>query len=243
MWAIAGAAVLTGTALQRLCGMGTGLVVAPTLAALFGGASGVLMSNATAIVSAAFILVTLRARVDWRRGATIVAWAIPGALLGAILVRNVDPAWLTIFVGVVVLLALANSYLRAEFRERHSPLLTAAAGATGGFFNTAAGQAAPAMMLYARATRWEQRSFSATLQLIFLGMNILSVTFKSAIGIGATALPPVWVLPALAVLVLLGIAIGTRLEKRVAPHTARRIAEVLSMLGAILAIARGVAGL
>ncbi|MDO5495287.1 MAG: sulfite exporter TauE/SafE family protein [bacterium] len=241
-WIIAGVAVLIGVILQRLSGMGTGLVVAPTLAALFGGAIGVLMSNMTAIVSSALILYAIRGRVAWRRGAVIVAWAIPGAVLGAVLVQVVPTAWLTIFVGVVVLIALALTFARPHVREIHSPLLTAAAGATGGFFNTASGQAAPALLMYARFTRWEQREFAATLQLIFLGMNILSVGFKS-IGMTVASLPPVWVIPAVVVLVVVGVAIGSRLERRVSPAAARRLAVGLAVLGAGLAIVRGVLAL
>lgn len=241
-WVIAGIAVLVGVVLQRISGMGTGLVVAPTLAALFGGAIGVLMSNVTAIVSAALILWAVRERVNWRRGWTIVAWAIPGAVLGAVMVALVPPAWLTVFVGAVVLLALASTYMRPNLPEVHSPALTAAAGTVGGFFNTAAGQAAPALIIYARFTRWAQREFAATLQLVFLGMNILSVGFKS-VALGFSELPPLWVLPAVAAIVLVAVWIGGGLEKRVSTAGARRLATVLAFGGAVLAIVRGVVGL
>jgi len=164
-------------------------------------------------------------------------------MLGALFVLVVPAAWLTIIVGVVVLVALGNSYLRPHLRERHGLAVTAVAGGVGGLFNTTAGVAGPAMMLYARTTRWEQREFAATLQLVFLGMNILSVILKNLIGIGASALPPLWVAPGMLVLVVCGIGIGSLLEKRVSIPAARRTAEVLALVGSVVAIARGVLAL
>lgn len=241
-WLIAAAAVLVGVCLQRLAGMGTGLVVAPVLSALFGGALGVLMTNMTAIATAVLIIFNIRDRVNWRRGAIIAAWAVPGVLLGALLVYALPTAWLSIIVGTVVLLALANSYTRPHVRERHSPLLTASAGSFGGLLNATSGVAAPVMVLYARATRWEQREFAATLQIIFLTMNVTSVISKSLIGIGGEAFPPIWVIPTALVLVVIGVGTGGLLERRVSPGAARRMAEVLAFIGSIAAIIRGVMG-
>ena len=64
---VAAASVILGTVLQRVSGMGVGLVVSPTLALLLGPVAGVLLTNITTTVSAALIAITLWRDIDWRR--------------------------------------------------------------------------------------------------------------------------------------------------------------------------------
>ena len=64
---VAASAVILGTVLQRVSGMGVGLVVSPTLALLLGPVTGVLLTNITTVVSAVLIGITLRHDIDWQR--------------------------------------------------------------------------------------------------------------------------------------------------------------------------------
>ena len=100
------AAILVGAVLQRLSGSGMGLVLAPTLTLIMGAAHGVLLANATTTVSGLLLTLTLRRDVDWRRAGIICACVVPGALVGAVVVREVSAAWLQVVVGVAVLGAI-----------------------------------------------------------------------------------------------------------------------------------------
>lgn len=238
--AVAVLAVLVGTTLQRLSGAGVGLVVSPVFVILFGPAVGVFAANCLTIVSATFMMGAVWRRIDWPKAAKVLAFGAPGALLGAFLVRWTPSAWLSIVIGSIVLLAVVIT--RTSPRLPHWDNLPAfgIASFVAGSFNTTAGVAAPALVVYSRLSRWDQPSFSATLQPIFLGFGLMSVTLKSAIGAsGFAEAPPWWSLPAIIVTVLAGIGIGTLLAKRVGHDASQRLAMLLAGLGGAGAILRG----
>ncbi|MDO5053517.1 MAG: TSUP family transporter [Pseudoclavibacter sp.] len=233
-------AVLLGAALQRLSGSGVGLVVSAVLTVLLGPVSGVLLTNAAAVVSAAVILVAVRRRIEWRRAGILLAAAVPGALLGAWLVRALPAGPLSVLVGTTVLAGLGAVLLAERLPEAPGRPVLALAGAAGGLGNAVAGVAAPALVIAARLLRWPHAGFAATMQPVFLGMGLLSIGGKLLLGTGI-APPPWWMLPITAAAALAGLALGARLEGRLSMRTARGAALVLAALGAVLAILRGAA--
>lgn len=242
MWVVALVAILVGTVLQRLSGTGVGLVCAPVLALLLGSAPGVLVTNATTTVSGFLIMLSVRRFVDWRRAAVICLAAVPGAIAGALVVRALPAAWLQVVIGGVVLLGVLLTVATPRLPDVRSRFALATAGTVGGFLNTAAGVAAPAMVIYSRLSRWEQRSFAATLQPVFMTMGFLSVTSKTLLG-AAPVTPPAWVLPAVVLTVLLGALLGGIAAARVRTEHARALALVLAGTGAAVTLVRGVLAL
>lgn len=235
------AAILVGSILQRLSGTGVGLVVAPVLALLMGPALGVFVTNATTVVSGFLIMLAVLKDVDWRRYLIFLPMALVGSVPAAFLVRELDAAWLNIVIGAVVLVALALTFGVPGLPKVRSHALTAATGAVGGFLNTSAGVAAPAMVMYSRFARWDQRSFAATMQPTFMTMGLFSVGTKLAVG--ATTLdqlPPWWLFPIIIVTVVLGIRLGAWLASRVSTDAARAVAISLAGLGGAAALVRGV---
>lgn len=238
--AIVAGAILIGAILQRLCGTGVGLVVGPVLALALGPALGILVTNATTIMSGFLIMVAVRRDVQWRHAAAIVAWAAPGALLGAWLVRELPAAWLQIIIGATVLVGLTITSRMPRLPQARGGGLTAALSLVGGMFNTTAGIAAPAMIVYAQVTRWPQRPFAATMQPVFMAMGAMSVAFKTLLASTGTAgFPPWWVFPAIAVLVVAGIRVGSWLSRRVTPARARDVATALAIAGGAAAVLKG----
>ena len=229
--------------LQRVSGTGVGLVVAPTLTLLLGPATGVLVTNATTTVSGFLIMLSVWRHVDWRRYALIAPAAAVGAVPAALVVRELPAAWLQVVVGGAVLVALGTMFGLPRLPEWRGRLPTVLAGTLGGFFNTAAGVAAPVMVIHSRLARWDQRSFAATLQPVFMTMGALSVLAKTALGsVGTGRLPPWWVAPGVVLTVVLGVLIGTAVARRVPLSTARTAALVLAGLGGGLTLARGLLG-
>ena len=238
------AAVLVGASLQRIAGMGLGLVVAPLLSVLLGAAAGVTISNTAGALSSLLVLIALRGDVDWRRYARMAPLIVVGSVLGALTVRAISSAWLEILVGGTVLLALGWTLI---FGARVRPQGAAAAlgaGTMAGFMNTTAGVAAPAMTVYAVATDWHQRSFAATLQPVFLTASICALASKTALGavpLGAGVSWWVWLEVLAAVPV--GVGLGQLGSRWVSTAVARRTAVTIAVLGAVLTLARGVTGM
>ncbi|WP_026536117.1 sulfite exporter TauE/SafE family protein [Arthrobacter sp. H14] len=234
-------AILLGSTLQRLSGTGVGLVVAPVLALLMGPALGVFVTNSTTVVSGFLIMLAVIKDVNWKRYLIFMPMALLGAIPAAFMVRELEAAWLNIVIGSVVLISLALTFGTPRVPHIQSHALTGVAGVVGGFLNTSAGVAAPAMVMYSKFSRWDQRSFAATMQPTFMTMGIFSVGTKLAVG--ATTidqLPPWWLFPIIVITVVGGIRIGAWLARRISIDTARRVAITLAGMGGAVTVIRGV---
>ncbi|GMA41659.1 sulfite exporter TauE/SafE family protein [Mobilicoccus caccae] len=242
IWGLAAVAILVGTVLQRVSGTGVGLVCAPILALLLGSAQGVLVTNATTTVSGFLIMLAVRRDIDWRRAGAICLAAVPGAILGAFVVRELSPSWLQVVLGAVVLTGVLVTVTLPRLPEVRGRGPMALAGVIGGLFNTTAGVAAPAMVIYSRLSRWEHRSFAATLQPIFMTMGALSVVTKTALGAAPTT-PPWWFPIVVVLTVLAGARLGGLLVTRVSTDHARTLALVLAGTGGAVTLVRGLTAL
>lgn len=235
--------VLLGAGVQRVSGMGLGLVAAPILAVLLGPVEGILVSNVLAVINASMTTVVRHRDVDWRQFALISPALVVGAVPAAWLLTVAATPVLLVSVGVLMLVALGLSTLGQSrippVRTRATPLI---AGVAAGFMNTLAAIAAPALTVYAQATRWEQRSFSATLQPIFLVAGIISVAVKVLGGAADLDNTAVWVWPAGIGGMICGILLGSLLSTHIPTTTARRIALFIATAGAVVVLVRGISG-
>ncbi|WP_238385066.1 sulfite exporter TauE/SafE family protein [Nesterenkonia muleiensis] len=242
--AIIAAAVLVGTILQRLSGTGVGLVVAPVLSLLLGPSFGVLVTNMTTVVSGLLIMLSVWAYIDWRKFWLIIPAAVIGAWPGAWLVGVLSAGWLSIILGSIVVTALLVTVTLRRLPEWTGRSPGVIAGLIGGFFNTTSGVAAPVMVIYSRLSRWEQRSFAATLQPVFMTMGAASVVSKLALGSvsidGGVGIPFGWLLAGIVATVLVGILLAAQLARFVPVPAARTLAMTLAGLGGAGAIIRGV---
>ena len=233
--------VLAGALLQRVAGMGLGMVAAPLCTLLLGPVAGVTVSNIAAVVVALLVLGALRGDVDWRRYGRLAPLILVGSVVGALAVRSAPKAWLDVLVGGSVLLALvATALLGRRTALGHRGATSFVTGLVAGFMNTTAGVAGPAMKAYALATRWDQRAFAATLQPIFFTANLASVITKTSLGAGPEpGLLPWWAWPALAAAALAGVALGRLVARRLPMRTAARVATTVAVAGAVTALVRG----
>ena len=234
-------AVLLGVTLQRTSGMGTGLVLSPALVLAIGPVTGILLTNMTTVVSAAFLTVAVRADIDWGRYLRVAPAILIGAVPAALLVHSADSGWLEVIIGATLLLSLAvTPLLRGREAEMSPAPAGLLAGALGGFLNTAVGVAAAAMLAYAQVTRWDQRSFAATLQPIFLTMGLVSVITKLLVGTTGSGGPPPWPLMVAAIgSVPIGVLLGGVIARRVSSRTARAVAIGVVVLGSTATLLRG----
>lgn len=235
--------VALGAGLQRVAGMGLGMVAAPTLSLVLGPVAGVSVSNLAAAVTALVLGLLLRDDIDWRRFRALAPLLVLGSLAGAWVVRVADTAVLDVVLGAGVLVAIAAALGMQRHLNATGRLPALTSGALAGFMNTTTGVAAPAMTVYAVASRWEHRSFAATLQPVFLLANTTSLLTKALVG--ATPSPdvvPWWGWLVAVAGVPLGIAVGTVLARRTSLRTARAAALAVATTGAVVALVRGLAG-
>ncbi|MGC1207545.1 MAG: sulfite exporter TauE/SafE family protein [Ornithinimicrobium sp.] len=233
-------AFIFGAGLQRIAGLGLGLVVAPIMTLTLGPAVGVTLSNAGAVATTILVFAATRRDVDWRTFFRLAPLIMIGSFGGALVVLRMDAAWLEVLIGSLVLLALGLIGVASGKIHLRGRMVAWVAGAAGGFMNATAGVAGPAMTIYALATRWDQKSFAATVQPVLLLANLSALVGKSAVG----ALPsdstlPWWIWFVVAAAVAVGVPAGGYLSRWVSTSTARRLAVTIAALGGAVTLARG----
>jgi uncharacterized membrane protein YfcA len=234
-------AVLIGSALQRLAGMGFAMVVAPFAILLLPGQQGVVFANLAGTVAALALVWAVRRDIAWKPLWILSGTALVGAVVGALVVRSLDAAVFRIIVGIVLLAAIAVSLFVS--RLRWSAPFTSATVVTGGAVGllvTMSGIGAPPLSVYSLVTDWDTRRFTATMQPF--------VALSSVIGAVAVLLAQPGSMPELAVgewvaaLVALGIGLlaGHRLHQVVPTRVASILVVTLGFVGAVTAVVSGV---
>lgn len=236
--------VALGSGLQRVAGMGLGLIAAPILAIAMGPVHGVMVVNVLAMVNAAMTAYTVREHIDWKRCLYIGSPMVIGAMAGALLIKQVSNALLLILFGGLILAALFMvSALKGRMPEPKGRAPMLVTGIIGGFTNTLAAVAGPVITVYAQAARWEHKRFAATLQPLFVisgGMSFLVKTLMGAGNVGGTS---PWVWPVGLLGMFIGIFLGTQFSKIIPRDKAHKMALFLAAAGGVSALVRGVIAL
>lgn len=236
--------VALGASLQRISGMGMGLIGGPILSLFLGPVEGIMVVNVLAFINAIMSTYSVRRDVDWKKFAIIAAPMVIGAIPGAFLIKAISGSLLQIIVGSLLLIALAVVTLG----QRYVPVVrgtgpAVTAGIVGGFMNTLAGIAGPAITVYAQASRWEQRAYASTLQPIFIVSAFVSIVVKSATGAGSIEHISALAWAGGVVAMFIGIFLGSKVANKVPRDKARALALGLATLGGISVLARGAIGL
>jgi len=240
MFALVLIAVVAGALAQRLAGLGFGLLVSPVLVVLLGPFDGVMIINLCGAASSLLILSRVWRHVDWRKYLGLALAAIAGVLPGAWLASNVPEAPLEICIGILLIIALLGSQRLTRSPWRASgPVPLVSLGFSSGLMNAAAGVGGPAITAYAVATRWDQKSFSATLQPYFVTTGLTSLVSKYVLSGGHLPSLEAWQWLSILAAMMAGIMAGDLLSGRVQPASVRRIVVAIAYLGAVSTLAKG----
>ncbi|MDN5805413.1 MAG: TSUP family transporter [Microlunatus sp.] len=215
-----GAAVLVGATTMRATGMGFAL------------------ANVCGTVSALLNLTQVHHHVDWRRARFLIPAGVIGCVPGAVAVRLLPTAVLTIAVSIIVLVGLGIIVLARNLTLANSPVVAGAGGLASGFMNVTAGVGGPGLVIYAIATDWKHSSFAATAQVYFAVLGVAALTMKQA-------LPSLSVSGWLVLAGALGIGLlgGNVLAPHIDPRTGMRLVIIIAAVGASLSLAQGLASL
>ena len=231
---------LIGAAMQRVAGMGLGLLGAPVMSILVGPVAGVLIINVLATFNAVTQTISVRKNVDWKKFWLIGPVMLIGSIPGAWVVHHTPIGPLQIIVGGLVLLGLGVTTYMPDSMRRDGNGYAVASGIAGGFMNTLAGIAGPAITVYAQASRWPQRTFGATLQPLFLlsgGFSLLTKELSADQSIFVQA--PWYLWPTSAVALIIGLAVGKQIAGKVSFTSARKLAIAVAAAGAAVVLIRG----
>lgn len=228
------AAVAAGSFLGGVTGFGYGLLASPLLLALGIPLPTVVRLNLLlGLVTRLTVVWRLHSHIT-RRSWLLVAGSVPGYVAGSLLLGSVDPHWLKVTAGaVIVAMALAQLVPRLP-RIRVAAPQCVAAGAIGGTLGatTSLNGVVPALLFHQADT--PPRRFIADLALYFVVANAVGLAATSAVGVAA---PHLWVyfaasLPTSVVANAVGVTLAPRLPARIF----RTVTLVVSVGAGIVAI-------
>jgi uncharacterized membrane protein YfcA len=236
--ALAALAVFAGAALQSATGFGFSLVAAPILFAVLGPQEAVSAGVLLGLLLNGLTLATERRRpvVLGRDARRLVAWSVPGLVVGALALRELPERPLSALVGLAVLAGLAvrlrGGVVVARARAWHAP----AAGATSGALATANSVSGPPLAFYLLARGATPAAMRDTLAAVFIAQSVLALPVL-LVAAAFTLPDAVW---ALLVAALLGQLAGRRAFAWLQGERHERAVLAVLVLSALAALAASV---
>lgn len=172
------AAVFVGASTQRISGMGFALVSSPFLVMVLGPHEGVMLVNLLGACSSLLIFAQVFRQVEYKKVLILLIPAMLMTLPGAWVAAALDGPVLSVSISIMVILALASSFMIRNLPMAQSKSLAVGAGAVSGFMSVTAGVSGPAIAGYAIASRWPQAQFAISVQLYFLVLSLTSLAAK-----------------------------------------------------------------
>jgi uncharacterized protein len=205
-------ALLAG-AVSGLTGFGLALISVPLLLFVY--------EPRTVIVITAVLSVIINLAVVWDSwhdaDQRIVVALLPSALVGVIVgtevLRTVDPDYIRLGVGIVVVFSALLLLRDVRLPGAGTRWGTVVAGSTSGALSTSTGLAGPPIVLLLASRGFPKRAFRGSSALYFLAMSLVGLAVLYIRGIfGADHVPlALALIPA----AFLGKAIGTAMLKRI----------------------------
>jgi uncharacterized membrane protein YfcA len=234
---LVGGIVVLGACVQWLTGMGFALIAVPALVLILGPTQGVVLANCAAGVISIIALAT-----GWRQ--VKLAEMIPLVIASACTVpagswvaaRLPEPALLAV-VGILVTAAVVLMMRGVCISSLGGAKGALAAGALGGFMNSAAGVGGPPYSLYALNAGWPMREFVPNAQFYGIAVNAFSVAANGAPKLSGTA----WTVATVALAT--GTLIGRALRPRVSEQRIRRLVLALALIGGTSVLVKGLWGM
>jgi hypothetical protein len=168
---------------------GTGILVVPIMALVFGGRESVGIVTPMLIVGDIFAVAYYRRHAQWPQLWRLVPWIIPGIAIGCWVLHelgNDDSKQLFgPLVGWIVLGMLGLDLLRKKMGwddMPHQPWFTALTGITGGATTYIANAAGPIMNLYFLSFGMPKQQFIGTAAWYFLIVNASKIPFYLYFG-------------------------------------------------------------
>ncbi|WP_350245465.1 sulfite exporter TauE/SafE family protein [Deinococcus sonorensis] len=230
---------------------GTGILVIPLMAALFGGRLSVGATLPLLILGDVLAVALYRQHAQWARLRTLAPWLLLGLLLGSGLLKllgdlrlKADP--LSPMIGVLVLVMLALNLLRGRLGQRlvpHSREGTVVTGALAGFTTMVSNAAGPIMSIFLNSSGLPKDQLMGTTAWTFLLLNLAKVPFLALLT-ADNPQEPLYTLATLRFdllmvpLVLAGAWAGRALQRRLPEQAFSGALLSLAAVSAVLLIVR-----
>lgn len=228
------AIILVASIIQKLTGTGFALVATPVLVLLFGANQGVVLEIFLGTVVSASMLIKRPTTIHWPRTLKLIGAAIVFSPIGFAMVHFLPEPWLMVFVSCAAGFALYSGLRKRRVHVGDSWGAVITAGAGAGILHVTSGLSGPPLIGYALKTKWDQVQFILSIQVIFIGLNFLTLGVRGlpSFSLGALAL--------LLATTLVGIVIAGLTERFFSPLVIKRLMLAIAWTGTIAVFVRGI---
>lgn len=237
-------AALAASCVQATIGIGFALMLTPVMFAVLSPIGAIVTVTALGLELNLLVLLAerRRPRVVWRELVPILVAAIPGTVLGVLLLHALSKPVLQVAVGVALIAAVGLLAWRGRAQaltEARGPGTQLAVGFTSGVLGTATGVSGPPLALWLSSGSLTPAEIRDSLSALFLVIGVIG--FVSLVPLLGSAHLRVGLIAAGLVCVIAGHAVGRRAFARLHPARFRPLL-LLIILGAGVASVIGGAG-
>jgi uncharacterized protein len=225
--AILSLTVIAGGFVQGMSGIGFALIFAP-VAGLIDSEMLPVTLLVLMLPLNAFVFWRERSTVDWHGFRWIAVARIASTPLGLLVLSVVPKSGLGVLIGAATVLAAIVSLITPDFHPSRGAFLSA--GVATGLSETATGVGGPPLALvYQHAPAPQLRSTVAAS--FFLGEIVsLILLLARGVGSGSTVLDAIWLVPALAV----GLLLSSRVHHRIDSKRLRLLVLVFALVSGVV---------
>lgn len=234
---IAATAVLVGATMQRITGLGFTLVSGSFLVLALGPFNGVVLANILSLVASGIVLAVTWRAARWKTAMLLTIGVAAAVFPGAWLAAALPEAILSITVGSLAVIAVGVVIFGRPMPGLARLTGTLGTGIASGFSNVTAGIGGPPLAVYGASAAMKHGEFVATVQVVVVLMNALSLAAKHSFDI------PLRILLICLTTTLVGVVVGNVLARHIKPRRARSLVLVLALAGGAAAVIKGLATL
>jgi uncharacterized membrane protein YfcA len=225
--------LVTGVAVGAT-GFGFALISVPPLLLLYPPQTVVAIIFSASLVPSLLVIASAWRETDLRLVALLLPSALIGLLLGAQLLRLVDPVILKLVAGLFVAVYALAMWRGQRPTGMHGPWAASLAGVASGTLGAATGLTGPPIVILFMARQLPRDVFRGTISAYFIATGLVGLAILIAGGtVGAQE---GWLALVLTPSASLGVLIGNVLARRMTPAT-------FQALTLLLLLATGVTGM
>ena len=233
--------IILAAAVSGLTGFGLAIVGVPLLLVFFEPAEVVVLIAFTSVFTNAVIIQDSWREVETRSIFSLIPWAILGLVFGTEVLLSVNPDYIRLGVGVIVVLSAILLLRDVTVRGIEGRWGTVLAGATSGALSTSTGIAGPPIVLLFAARGLPKASFRASNAAYFLLLSVAIVVVLFARSI--VEVSQLWTAAALVPAAFIGKTLGTTLVKRLSNEAFRKITLMVVLFTGVLGVLTAVRAL
>lgn len=228
------AAFAAGT-ISGLTGFGLALISVPILLFVYEPRTVVLLTTVMSIVICADVVRDSFRDADRKIVAALIPPSFVGVVMGAEILRLVDPLYIRLFVGAVVVFSAGLLLREIRLPGAKTRWGTLVSGWTSGALSTSTGLAAPPIVLLLDSRNYAKHSFRGSSALYFLFMSVFGLVVLFVRGLVEPSDVPVSII--LIPAAILGKILGTAILKRVSETSFRKLTLLFTFVTGALGLA------